>query len=84
MPPLLDYLKEARLFVCGLLAFIIALDGGKRSNMDKSRKANREGNETTLQYKSQQEILLEAELYQDKLTKLLAAISQLEETSRSR
>ena len=49
--------------------------------MDKSRKANRGDNEITLQYKSQQEILLEAELYQDKLTQLLAAISQLDQTS---
>ena len=49
--------------------------------MDKSRKANRGDNEITLQYKSQQEMLLEAELYKDKLTKMLAVISQLEETS---
>ena len=49
--------------------------------MDKSRKANREDNEITLQYKSQQESLLDEELYEDKLTQLLAAISDLEQIS---
>ncbi len=48
--------------------------------MDNSRKANREDNEITLQYKSRQEILLEEELSEDKLTQLLAAISQLDQT----
>ena len=44
--------------------------------MDKSRKANREDNEITLQYKTRQELLLEEELSEDKLTQLLAFISQ--------
>jgi hypothetical protein len=35
----------------------IKLDGRRRSSMDPSRKANREGHEKTLQYKSQQEAL---------------------------
>lgn len=48
--------------------------------MDTSRKANREANERTLQYKSQHEALLEEELNEDKLTKLLAFISHLEQT----
>ena len=48
--------------------------------MDNSRKANREANEITLQYKSRQETLLEEELAEDKLTQLLASISQLDQT----
>ena len=48
--------------------------------MDSSRKANREANEITLQYKSRQETLLEEELAEDKLTQLLAFISQLDQT----
>ena len=42
--------------------------------MDHSRKANREGNERTLQYKSRQETLLDEELAEDKLTELLASV----------
>jgi len=48
--------------------------------MDSSRKANREGNEKTLQYKSRQETLLDEELAEDELTQLLASISQLDQT----
>ena len=48
--------------------------------MDRSRKANREGNEITLQYKTRQEILNEEEFSEDKLTQLLAFISQHEQT----
>ena len=48
--------------------------------MDKSRKANREDNEITLQYKSRQEALLEEELSEGKLTQLLVFISQLDQT----
>ena len=48
--------------------------------MDHSRKANREGNEKTLQYKSRQEIFLDAEFTEDRLTELLASISQLDQT----
>lgn len=48
--------------------------------MDNSRKANREDNEITLQYKTRQETLLEEELGEDKLTQLLASISQLDQT----
>jgi hypothetical protein len=48
--------------------------------MDKSRKANREDNEITLQYKTRQETLLEEELSEDKLTQLLVFISQLDQT----
>ncbi len=48
--------------------------------MDSSRKANREDNEITLQYKSRQETLLDDELAEDKLTELLASLNQLEQT----
>jgi hypothetical protein len=48
--------------------------------MDHSRKANRKDNEITLQYKTRQETLLDEELSEDKLTQLLASISQLEQT----
>ncbi len=55
-------------------------DGGRRSSVDKSRKANREDNEITLQYKTRQATLLEEELGEDKLRQLLAFISQTEQT----
>ena len=48
--------------------------------MDSSRKANRESNEITLQYKSRQETLLDEELAEDKLKQLLEAIGQLDQT----
>ena len=48
--------------------------------MDRSRKADREGDEITLQYKSRQEILLDEELAEDNLTQLLAIISQLDQS----
>jgi hypothetical protein len=48
--------------------------------MDKSRKANRENNEVTLQYRSRQETLLQEELSEDKLIQLVECIHQLEQT----
>ena len=48
--------------------------------MDHSRKANREDNEKTLQYKTRQDTLREEELAEDKLTQLLVHISQLDQT----
>ncbi len=48
--------------------------------MDHSRKANREGNERTLQYKSRQEILRDGELNEDKLSQLLESITRLDQT----
>ena len=48
--------------------------------MDQSRKANREDNEITLQYKSRQETRLDEEFTEDKLTELLASINQLDQT----
>ena len=48
--------------------------------MDKSRKANREDNEITLQYKTRRETLLEDELGEDELTQLLVCIGQLDQT----
>jgi hypothetical protein len=48
--------------------------------MDRSRKANREGNEITLQYRSRRESMLDEELAEDNLTQLLVFISQLHQT----
>ena len=48
--------------------------------MDITRKATREGNETTLQYQSPQEALLVEGLNEDQLTQLLESISRLEQT----
>ena len=48
--------------------------------MGNSRKASREGNEKTLQYKSRQETLLDEELDEDRLKQLLVIISQLDQT----
>src|ERR1700687_873387 len=52
--------------------------GGRR--MDRSRKANREGTEVTLQHKSQKEALLIEELAEQKLAQLQASIEQLKQT----
>ena len=49
--------------------------------MDHSRKASREGNEITLQYKSHLETRLDEEFTEDKLAELLASIGQLDQTS---
>ena len=48
--------------------------------MDTSRKANREDDEITLQYKSRQEALLDEELVEEKLAELHASIEQLKQT----
>jgi signal transduction histidine kinase len=48
--------------------------------MDRSRKANREGSEVTLQHKSQQEAKLVEELIEDKLAQLQALVEQLKQT----
>ena len=48
--------------------------------MDRSRKANREGTEVTLQHKSRKEALLIAELVEEKLVQLQASIEQLKQT----
>ena len=45
--------------------------------MDRSRKATREGNEITLQHKSQQDALLTEEMIEEKLAQLKASIEQL-------
>jgi hypothetical protein len=66
--------------ICYNVLMEINLDGRRRSRMDHSRKANRADNEITLQYKSRREILLEEELSEDKLAKLLVFISQLDKT----
>jgi len=48
--------------------------------MDRSRSASREGNEKTIQYKSPQELRLDEEMLEQKLTQLLAQVSELEQT----
>ena len=48
--------------------------------MDRTRKANREDHEATLQYRTQNEALHEAELIEEKLIQLQATVSQLEQT----
>src|SRR3954468_1700571 len=48
--------------------------------MDRTRKANREDHEATLQYRTKNEALDEAELIEEKLTQLQATVAQLEQT----
>jgi uncharacterized membrane protein len=48
--------------------------------MDRTRKANREDHEATLQYRTKNEALDEAELIEEKLTQLLATVAQLQQT----
>jgi len=48
--------------------------------MDPSRKANREDQEITLQYKTRQDAMLVDELNEDRLTQLLAFIDRLQQT----
>ena len=48
--------------------------------MDRSRKANREGNEVTLQHKSRKEALQIEEVVEEKLAELQASIEQLKHT----
>ena len=47
--------------------------------MDRTRKANREDHEATLQYRTKNETLDEADLVEEKLTQLQAKLAQLEE-----
>ena len=48
--------------------------------MDRSRKASRESNEVTLQYKSQKEASQIEELVEEDLDKLLVSIEQMQQT----
>ena len=48
--------------------------------MDRTRRANREDDEATLQYRTKNEALDEAELIEDKLAQLQAKIAQMEQT----
>jgi hypothetical protein len=66
--------------ICYNVLSELNLDGRGRSSMDHSRKANREANEKTLQYKTRQDTLLEEERCEEKLTQLLVLISQLDQT----
>jgi len=49
--------------------------------MDRTRKATREGNEITLQHKSQREASLTEEMIEEKLAQLQASIEQLSGTA---
>jgi hypothetical protein len=49
--------------------------------MDRTRKATREGNEITLQHKSQQDASLTEEMIEKKLAQLQASIEQLSGTA---
>ena len=48
--------------------------------MDRTRKANREDHEATLQYRTKNEAQHEAELIEEKLIQLQATVAQLEQT----
>ncbi len=48
--------------------------------MDITRKANREAQEETLQYRTRNEALLDEALIEEKLTQLLAFVGQLKQT----
>ena len=48
--------------------------------MDRSRRASRDGNEKTMQYKSQQVMRLDEEMVERRLTQLLTFVGQLERT----
>jgi hypothetical protein len=48
--------------------------------MDRTRKATREGNEITLQHKSQRETLLDEQWFQEKLAELQASIELLKQS----
>jgi hypothetical protein len=50
------------------------------TKMDRSRKANREVNEATLQHKSQREAALVEEMVEEKLAQLQASLEQLKQT----
>jgi hypothetical protein len=66
--------------ICYNVLVKINSDGGRRSSMDSSRKANRKDHERTLQYKSRQETRLDEELGEDKLQQLQASIRQIAQT----
>ena len=48
--------------------------------MDRTRKANRDDHEITLQYKTKNEALDEAELIEEKLAQLQVKVAQLEQS----
>lgn len=52
--------------------------------MDRTRKANREDHEATLQYRTKNEALDEAELSEEKLTQLQATVARLEQTPQGK
>jgi hypothetical protein len=48
--------------------------------MDRTRKANREDHEATLQYRTKNKALDEADLIEEKLAQMQATVAQLEQT----
>jgi hypothetical protein len=52
--------------------------------MDRTRKANRQGNEVTLQHQSRDESLRIAAVIEEKLAELQASIEQLQRTPEGR
>jgi hypothetical protein len=52
----------------------------KGNEMDRTRKATREGNEITLQHVSPKEAFLIEQLVEDNLTQLLASVVELKKT----
>jgi hypothetical protein len=48
--------------------------------MDRTRKANREDHEVTLQYRTQNEVIAETALIEEKLIQMLSTVVQLEHT----
>ena len=48
--------------------------------MDRTRKANRQDDEVTLQYRTHNDVLREGELIEEKLKQLQATVAQLEQT----
>ena len=74
------YIRRVNVEICYNVLSEIELDRRRRTGMDTTRKATREGNETTLQYQSPQDAHLVEELNEDRLTQLLNFISGLEQT----
>ena len=72
--------SSPHIVICYNVLIEINLDDGRIGSMDSNRKANREANEVTLQYKSRREHTLDEELAEEKLVQLLAVISQLDQT----
>ncbi len=60
----------------------ICLPERRSTSMDRTRKANREGNEVTLQHQSRNESSLIEAVVEEKLAELQASIEQLKQTPK--